>query len=407
MKKNYRLFFLIVLCGMILPIHLVFGETPIVIGHQVDKTGGFASWGYWIDKAAEAAINDINKEGGINGRMLLYKPEDTESNPQIGIRKFRKLVHEDNADVVLGAVHSGVMMATLPLAKELKTPYFPIAMSCEGTGPKSNRYVFRLSTQVCIQTKAGVPWILDNISSKWVTIVSDYAWGQSHEEEFTKSVKEFGGEVLESIRVPLETSDYMPYVKKIPKDADAIYFVFFGQSTTSFLQALQDAGIKKKLYTVICSLEAIDTTQYKDILDGTYVLEYLPRRLDGFKTAAHEQFRKTLKVNSEGYSEDDPKRVIAGSHYWAAYEHVQLIAKAMREIGYKGPEDRERLLDELEKTRRIKESQNFPQGDAILRKVDHQGFHDHWMSQILGGKLISQFKLPLESVMYDARNRVQ
>ena len=124
--KKISLIFLMVLCGTILPIHLVFGETqtgatndqPIVIGHQVDKTGGFASWGYWIDKAAEAAVNDINKEGGINGRMLLYKPEDTESNPQIGIRKFRKLVHEDKADVVLGAVHSGVMMASLPLAKE-------------------------------------------------------------------------------------------------------------------------------------------------------------------------------------------------------------------------------------------------------------------------------------------------
>ena len=259
--NKYRLFFLIVCCGIILPIPLVFGassESPIIIGHQVDMTGGFASWGYWINKAAEAAVDDINREGGINNIKLLYKSEDTESDPKTGIRKFRKLVHEDKADVVLGSVHSGVMMATLSLAKELKTPYFPIAMSCEGTGPKSNRYVFRLSTQVCMQTKAGVPWVLDNISSKWVTIVSDYAWGQSHEEEFAKSVKEFGGEVLQSIRVPLDTTDYLPYVKKIPEDADAIYFVFFGQKTTSFLQALHDAGIKKKLYTVICSLGSVD-----------------------------------------------------------------------------------------------------------------------------------------------------
>jgi len=26
---------------------------PIVIGHQIELTGGFSSWGYWHDKAAK------------------------------------------------------------------------------------------------------------------------------------------------------------------------------------------------------------------------------------------------------------------------------------------------------------------------------------------------------------------
>ena len=384
----------------------------IVIGHQVDLKGGFASWGFWIDKAAKAAVDEINKEGGVNGQKLVYMAEDTESDPKTGVRKFKKLVLEQNSDVVLGSVHSGVMMATLPVAKELKTPYFPIAMSCEGTGTKSNGYVFRLSTQVCSQVRASVPWVLDNVlseankPSKWVTIVSDYAWGQSHEEEFTNSVKDFGGEVLTSLRVPTETIDYMPYIRKIPKEADAIYFVFFGQETSRFLTALNQSGVHKKLYTVICSLEAINIDQYKDILEGAYVLEYLPRRLEEFKTAMHEAFRNQLGVNPEGFSTDDPKIVVAGSHYWAAYEHVQLIAQAMKDSGYKSKEDRLALIKQLENIRRIQESSIFPQGDAVLRMVDHQGFHAHWMSQVFGGKLISRFKLPLENVIYDARSNL-
>src|SRR3977135_1835844 len=43
---------------------------PIVIGHHCELTGGFASWGYWHDKAARKAVNLINKGGGIARRKV-------------------------------------------------------------------------------------------------------------------------------------------------------------------------------------------------------------------------------------------------------------------------------------------------------------------------------------------------
>ena len=41
---------------------------PIVIGHHCDLTGVISSWGFWHDKCAKAAIEVINKGGGIAGR---------------------------------------------------------------------------------------------------------------------------------------------------------------------------------------------------------------------------------------------------------------------------------------------------------------------------------------------------
>ena len=34
---------------------------PIVIGHHCELTGGFASWGYWHNKCAQAATKLINE----------------------------------------------------------------------------------------------------------------------------------------------------------------------------------------------------------------------------------------------------------------------------------------------------------------------------------------------------------
>src|SRR3977135_1537194 len=52
---------------------------PIVIGHHCDLTGVISSWGFWHDKAAKAAVDIINKGGGLAGRKVELVTEDTES----------------------------------------------------------------------------------------------------------------------------------------------------------------------------------------------------------------------------------------------------------------------------------------------------------------------------------------
>src|SRR3712207_5266455 len=75
---------------------------PITIGHHCEQTGGFASWGYWHDKAAKAAAKLINDGGGIAGRKLELITEDTESNPAAGARKLRALIQRNNAAFITG-----------------------------------------------------------------------------------------------------------------------------------------------------------------------------------------------------------------------------------------------------------------------------------------------------------------
>ena len=80
---------------------------------------------------------------------------DTETNPPTGARKFRALVQRHKADFVLGSVHSGIDLATAPIAKELKTVYIPNGMAAEMTGKKGNRYPFRVGSDTYSQAAAG------------------------------------------------------------------------------------------------------------------------------------------------------------------------------------------------------------------------------------------------------------
>jgi len=107
---------------------------PIRIGHQCDLTGGISSWGYWHDKAAKAAVEYLNQTTGIAGRPVELITEDTETNPPTGARKFRSLVQRSNADFVIGSVHSGVNLATVPIARELQTDPAATPVTRTGSG---------------------------------------------------------------------------------------------------------------------------------------------------------------------------------------------------------------------------------------------------------------------------------
>lgn len=375
-------------------------DDAIVIGLQADRTGGISSWGYWLEKAAKLGAEEINASGGINGHPLELVIEDTETNPAVGARKFRKLVEANGAAAVIGSVHSGVMMATVPLAEELETPYFPIAMASEATEEEANRYTFRINSHVHEQVNAAAGWMLDKVAKKWAIVVSDYAWGWSHEKYFSRGITDGGGEVVARIRIPQGTKDFYPYLGKIPEEAEAVYFIFFGADSVGFIQQLHERRPQLRKFTVICTLEAIDLPSLGNAVEGMYVLEYLPRSLSELDTPANRDFRTKLGVLPDGSEAGDTGRTVAGSHYWASYGDLWMIKRAMEAVDFQGRQDIPKLVQALEEIERVDEGPHFLQGDLVFRPEDHQGFHDHFMSQIQDGALKVQFRIPVQQILY-------
>jgi branched-chain amino acid transport system substrate-binding protein len=67
-----------------------------------------------------------------------------------------------------------------------------------------------------------MPWGVENLGKVWTIIYTDYAWGQSTNQESKLFIEKAGGKVLTSIPVPLDTKDFVPYVAKIPKDSRVV-----------------------------------------------------------------------------------------------------------------------------------------------------------------------------------------
>ena len=381
---------------------------PIVLGHHCELTGGFSSWGYWHDKAAKAAVKLVNETGGISGRKIELAIEDTESNPATGARKLRSLIQRNNASFVIGSVHSGVMLSSIPIATELKTVYFSAGEATEATGSKGTRYSFRTGTDTYALATAGAPWAVHNLGKNWTIISPDYAWGHSHYQEHQAVIEKLGGKVNPPIFVPLDAKDLVPYLAKIPQETEVLFSVFFGAQSVAFYTQAKAMGLQKtmKMYSICGTLEAIAPTDIQGAAEGLYVLENFPRMLKYKDDEFHREHNKRMEIDDVNARELNSSLVMAKSHAWQSWENVFALKKAIEMSGWKTKKDDQGVIEALEGLV-MDNSAGFPQGSKTLRKEDHSGMIDCYLSRVEDGELRLQKKIAKEDLSANLPPRVR
>jgi branched-chain amino acid transport system substrate-binding protein len=374
-------------------------KEPIKMGLLAEKTGGLAAYGYSHEKVMRAAVERVNKAGGVTGRPVELYVEDTESKPTVGALKFRKLVETNGVDFVFDSNHSGVCIACAPVAKELKTPYFPCGSATEISGEKGNRYVFQSPTNVREECKAAAKFSVERIGKKWVTVVVDFAWGLANEADFKQYITESGGSVLEAIKVPLGTGDWLPYLKgKIPKEAEAVYFACYGSDFLSFIRDLHAVRPDIKRLGAVYAFSAQDPKKLGVAGEGAYCITSYPTRLEGLNTKFNKAYRDLIKVDANGMEIGTGKYFVL-AYDWAVWQPFFAVKAAIEKSGWKGRTDHPKLIQTLEGMA-FKESLEFPQGDMSIRAEDHLTITGLYVEQIQKGELKVVAKIPAKDAIY-------
>jgi branched-chain amino acid transport system substrate-binding protein len=136
-------------------------------------------------------------------------------------------------------------MAIAPLLEESKTPLVVMNAATSAIVQKSP-YIVRTSFTMWQNTVPAAKVAIKNGSKKVAIAVSDYGPGLDTEAAFKKTFEAEGGKVVESIRMPLNTTDFGPIMQRIKDSgADTIYtFLPAGPPTLGFVKAYIDNGLK-------------------------------------------------------------------------------------------------------------------------------------------------------------------
>jgi branched-chain amino acid transport system substrate-binding protein len=109
---------------------------------------------------------------------------------------------------------------------------------------------------------------------------------------------------------------------------------------------------------------------------------YIPV-LDGvLNTPSHKKFFDDAVARLK---QIDPSGPLPDRYVQSNYEAMNALKIGMEKSGFRGREDSLKLIEALEGLE-MKEGDDFPQGDKVLRKEDHQAFLREFLFDIKDGK---------------------
>ena len=369
------------------PWQAAFGQAkPYKIGTEQPLSGAGAAGGKTALVGVQMAADRINKSGGVNGRPIELIVADDESKPDVGRRKVEKLLVEDKIDVHVGGFLSNICLACMPVFEEYQViNMISVCLDTTLTTTKCNRYSFRPFDYAPAQAVAFAPYLVNKMGKKWHIAYADYAWGQSTRDAYIQEIKKAGGEIVETTGIPLGTADMTPFLTKVTGSFDGLFGIFFGKDGVTIGNQAFDLGLTKKYKWAGdgAIAESTNLPALGNKIEGFVgINRYIPVFDPPLNTEAHKKFfddakARLLKIDSSG---PDPDRYVQSN-----YEAMNALKIGIEKSKFRGREDTDKLIAALEGLE-MKEGDDFPQGDKVLRKEDHQAFLREFIFDIKDGK---------------------
>ena len=155
---------------------------------------------------------------------------------------------------------------------------------------------------------------------------------------------------------------------------------------------------KVKMFSSSASLESIDPGDIQGAAEGVYFFENFPRMLAHKNDEYHKEFNRLIGIDDVYCREIGGTRVMDKSHGWQCWEDMFAIKAAVETSGYKTRKDIEGAIQALEGMQ-MKNSLGHPQGDKMIRKEDHAGIIDCYISRVENGKFEVKRRIPKEDLL--------
>jgi branched-chain amino acid transport system substrate-binding protein len=215
----------------------------IKVGVIGTMSGPFALFGQNFKMGIDAWVAQHGTKVGDHQVEFVYRDEES-PNPAKSKALAQELLVKEKVQYLAGLYFTPDALAIAPLLEESKTPLVVLNAATSAIVEKSP-YIVRTSFTMWQNTVPAAEVAGKNGSKKVAIAVSDYGPGIDAEAAF-KKIFEADGKVTETIRMPLNTTDFSPIMQKIKDSgADTIFtFLPAGPPTLAFVKAYIDNGLK-------------------------------------------------------------------------------------------------------------------------------------------------------------------
>lgn len=308
---------------------------PVRVGAVLSLTGPVALLGVSSQRGIELAVEDINAAGGINGRELLVRFEDSEGVPAKGVSAVQKLLNVDHIDLVVTGL-TGVSLAAKPVISARGGLQVSLAMDPTTADSSSNS--FRIYADILAEGKAIMSWVRASGASRVAILHLDQqALNQQVREVLVPDLEDSGLELvaLEAFRSS-DLGSLRTLAAKIKDSApDLIIANAYYSDLPAVFQVLHEYGLHRSATIVSGSNLAVayqESSIDTSLLEGVGVVspsQSIFGTSDAQKNPATSRFVEKYREHwGEGGSFDAT----------FAYDSIRMLADAIEQVGVE-PQD--------------------------------------------------------------------
>ncbi|MDN8616603.1 ABC transporter substrate-binding protein [Variovorax ginsengisoli] len=222
---------------------------PIKIGAVVSATGPASFLGDPQQKTLEMYVKKINDGGGVLGRKLELVLYDDASDANKANAFTRRLIMQDEVDVILGASTTGSTMAMAPQAEAAKVPLVSLAAASVIVEPVKP-YVFKMPHSDRMAAQKVLAEMKTRGFTQFALLSDTGGFGKSGRTETLKLAEAMGMKAVEDQTYGEKDTDITPQLTKIKSSpAQAILVFGTGQAPAIVARNYQQLAMKQPLYT--------------------------------------------------------------------------------------------------------------------------------------------------------------
>jgi len=265
-------------------------EGEIKIGAMLILSGDGTAWGQASQRGIELAVQEANKNGGINGREIKMIYEDTQGIISTAISVYEKLTEVDKVKAITGPNFQAEVSAIAPLADNDKFPIITPSYA-----PISNRPNPRNPLMIWLDPTIEAEQMAKYVYNQNVRTVSVLGTQDSWEKEvstaFANKFESLGGTVnFEDLLKTDDTNVRTTVSKAIKDNPDAIFLGTYYQFL-NLTRAIKELGFERKVYSI-----EIDESLANESNEFTSGLQFISS--DSYKESFRKKYEETYGEKS-------------------------------------------------------------------------------------------------------------
>ncbi|MGA2893812.1 MAG: ABC transporter substrate-binding protein [Xanthobacteraceae bacterium] len=306
-------------------------DTTLKIGCSLPLTGaGFTAVGRELTGALKVYMQQHGDT--VAGRKIELIIRDDAGVGDNARRLVQEMIVNDQVDIV-GVGVTPCALAIAQLVTEAKKATIVMSSGASITTTKSP-YFARAGFIIAPQAWTMAEWAIKNGSKRVVTLVNDWAPGVEAETAFKTRFTQVGGEVMESLRVPLASPDFAPSLQRIADLKPDTAFIYFpGPLAPAFTRQFAEKGLGQSGIKIIGPGDLCDDDSLNNAGD-----QMIGLITAGPYSAAHDSaLNKTYVADFQKIAGERPDFASLG-----AYDGLHLVYEALKKTG--GDADGEKLV---------------------------------------------------------------